>query len=177
MRQLKTMQQVTAYYTGGNGTYCSVAPTAEAQAWITKICEHARLMGFDATGPLDQHVTVLHSKRGLTLSEQNELPLAGLNASRRFNVKPKEFIHWEGHDSEGYVVLELESPELTAVNAWLRSTFNMPVSFDDYRPHVTIATNAYSNSREYAQSLCDELNRLPRPENLVFTGLRVEDLK
>ncbi len=182
MRVLKplsktTNNQVTAYYTGGNGTYCSVCPTQETADWLRMVCEKARWMGFAATGPLDQHVTVVHSKKGLTLAEQTQTA-ARIPATQVFYATVSGFTHWKGHDNEGYVVLELDSPDLHAVNTWMRNTFDLPVSFDDYRAHVTIAKDAYSNSLEYAQQLCDELTKLPRiRQRLAFSGLRVEDLK
>lgn len=173
----KMPSAITAQYKGDNGTYCSVVPRLITQAWIAALCERAQWMGFTATGPLDQHVTVVHSKKSLTVPQQNQIPMAGYSADAEFIAQPHKFTHWAGHDGDGFVVLELNSPKLSALNSWMRKTFDLPVSFDEYRAHVTIATDAYSNSVEYAQQLCEELEKIELIlPHLEFTGLRVEDL-
>jgi hypothetical protein len=173
IRQLKA----TAYYTGTSGTYASAQPTAETSQYIQQCCEKASWMGFKATGPLDQHTTVIHSKKGLDWQQQHDLWMNGFNASRVFDATVKGFTHWAGHNDKGYVVMEIDCPELQLVNAWLRKTYDLPVSFDEYRPHVTIVEDAYVNSVAYAEQLIEELNKIPKPLSMAFTGLRVEDLK
>lgn len=171
------MLKETAYYSGDNGTYASVMPSAEASAYIQTVCEKAKALGFDATGPLDQHVTVIHSKKGLTPEQQEECWLNGFTASRTFTATIKGFTHWGGHNDSGYVVLEVDCPELTKLNGWLRQTYDLPVSFDDYKAHITIAQDAYKVSADYADKLTKRLNGIARPKYLTFTGLRIEDLK
>lgn len=176
IKQLK----VTAYYTGGEGTYASVMPTSQSAVYLKMCCDIARDMGFEgATSPFDMHVTVIHSKKGLMLAEQHVAWASGyFGVNQVFDAKPKHFTHWAGHDETGYLVLELDSPELAEVNSFLRNTFDLPVSFDEYKAHLTIVTDAYTKGGEAAvEKLIAALNQIPMPQQLLFQGLRIEDLK
>lgn len=178
----KTIKQlkVTAYYTGKEGTYSSVMPTSQSAVYLKACCDIARDMGFEgATSPFDMHVTVIHSKKGLTLAEQHAAWNSGIfGVNQQYDATPKHFTHWAGHDETGYLVLELDSPELSKVNKWLRDTFDMPVSFDEYKAHLTIVTDAYAKGgTDAVEKLIAELNKIPMPDTLTFQGLRIEDLK
>lgn len=50
-----------------------------------------------------------------------------------------DVVWWAGHDNEGYIVLKLKSSALQAIHRkWIDS--GAKHSFEDYVPHVTIAT-------------------------------------
>lgn len=169
---------VLSYYNGEDGTYCSVLPNRVTRDWLLSACAEAASCGCVVTAPGELHTTVIHSTRGLNLTEQHQAHDAhDLSASRDFAATAGKFIHWAGHDDTGYVVFEVDSPELTELNSWLRSTFDMPVSFDDYLAHVSIVTDAYAEGEASAAELVEKLNALPRPERLGFTGFRMENLK
>jgi hypothetical protein len=173
MKRLK----VLSYYDGNAGTYCSVKPYGVSQQWLMDVCARAQYLGFLATTPLELHLTVIHSEKGLSLPQQHRAyNEQDLGVARTFESIPAQFVHWAGHDNTGYVVLELESPALSQLNSWFRTTFNMPVSFDEYRAHVSIVTDAYSSGIDPAQRLVDLLNSTPKPANLDFMGLRIENL-
>lgn len=169
----------TAYYTGGDGTYISAVPTHNTSTYFKACCDTARSLGFDeATGPLDMHVTIIHSKNGIDGDQQSILWESGRAAPDRvLRATVVGFTHWAGHDGTGYVVMELHSDDLSELNYWLRNNFDLPVSFEDYRAHVTIVTNAYKKDGEAgAEQLIRVLNKLPAPQSLAFCGIRVEDL-
>lgn len=176
IKQLK----VTAYYTGDSGTYASVMPTSQSSIYLKACCDIARDMGYEgATSPFDMHVTVIHSKKGLSLAEQHAAWSSGyFGVNQEFSTKPKHFTHWAGHDDTGYLVLELDAPELAKINGWLRSNFDLPVSFDEYKAHLTIVTDAYTKGgADAVEKLIAELNKIPMPDEIKFQGLRIEDLK
>jgi len=169
--------KVLSYYTGDSGTYMSVMPGAEAMKFIKQCGDVAEDKGLKANSPLNAHVTVVYSKSSLSHAEQVTLLDNGFNAKHLFEATVTGFTHWGGHDDSGYIVMELDCPELTKYNTWLRQTFDLPVSFDEYKAHITIAEDAYVNGIDTAQQVVDALNWLDFPTTVTLTGLKVEDLK
>jgi 2'-5' RNA ligase len=174
---------VTAYYSGTSGTYCSIVPGMAATAWLQRVCARAEWYGFTVNSPLDRHITVIHSPNAIPYNIQQQVwanpDMIGSDTIWRMDAL--EFIHWPGNNDMGYVVLSTANQQLMALNSWLRSNFGLDGDFPDFAPHITIATDAYSNTVERAQMLCDELQREFLPQGsgveLIFTGLRMEDLK
>lgn len=169
--------KVLSYYTGNSGTYMSVMPGADGMAFIQQCGEVAAAEGLTPNSPLNAHVTVVYSKSSLARDEQLSLLDNGFNAKHLFEATVKGFTHWGGHDNSGYIVMELDCPELTKYNTWLRETFDLPVSFDEYKAHITIAEDAYAKGEAPAQHIVDTLNWLEFPKTVTLTGLKIEDLK
>jgi hypothetical protein len=178
MKQLKPRNSVLSFYTGTDGTYASVKPKDKSAARLQAYCLVATSMGhIGVISPLDLHTTVMYSKVGLNVDAQKTLWAEHYSVERVFAAKPKHFVHWAGHDDDGYIVLELESADLTELNTVLQKQFGLTSSFPDYRPHVTIVNKAYAKGGvELAQQTVDRLNGMRMPNTLLFTGLRVEDL-
>lgn len=169
--------RVTSYYTGSLGSYISVMPDASTMDFMKQCCDIAKVSGFVPNSPLNSHVTVVHSKDSLTVEEQGLLLAHGFNPRHEYHAQVSEFTHWEGHNGKGYIVMGLNCAELEAYNSWLRETFNLKTSFDEFKPHITLVEDAYLNGKKRAQLLVDELNWLSFPKNIILTGLKIEDLK
>lgn len=169
--------KVLSYYTGNSGTYMSVMPSAAGMFFIKQCGEVAAAEGLAPNSPLNAHVTVVYSKSSLAHHEQVSLLNNGFDSKHLFEATVKGFTHWGGHDNSGYIVMELDCPALTSYNTWLRETFDLPVSFDEYRAHITIAEDAYAKGEDVAQRIVDSLNWLDFPTTVTLTGLKIEDLK
>ena len=73
---------------------------------------------------------------------------------------------WEGHDKDGYIVLELESVDLERRHKeWLKAGASH--SFDDYRAHITLAKNLDLNKAEAVVQEMDTYFKA-HPTTIVF---------
>ena len=179
-KQIKRLP-VTAFYTGDNGTYCSVLPTTATTDFLRAMCTVLETAGFEPHTPLNFHVTVIHSKTGMALKEQQDA-WAALQADAVFRAIPKHVTHWSGHNDTGYIVLELDAPELAEIHQFLKTTFDLETSFPDYRAHITLVEDAYKKGDDdnlAVQTIVNKLNQMlgTNPTPLTFTGIRMEDLK
>ena len=172
---------VTAFYTGDNGTYVSVLPTTSTTDFIRGMCKELRGADFETHTPLNFHVTVMYSKTGMPLKEQQDV-WAMLQADQVFTARPKHVTHWSGADGKGFIVMELDAPELAEIHNFMKTTFDLETSFPDYRAHVTLVEDAYDKKdvdNMAVQNIVNKLNQMlgTDPQPLTFTGIRMEDLK
>ena len=181
---MKVLKPAVASMYTGKGTYMSVRPHFSAIPFLQSLSNIIASAGFTPLAPYSWHMTLIYSKEGqLSFDDQVRCMVEGhLVAERKFAVFVKGFTHWAGHNNEGYIVLEMESPELSVVNAWLQSTFNLPTTFPDYKPHISLVYEAYKNGVPAADALVKSLNaslesiggmRAP----MVLTGLTAEDIE
>lgn len=81
----------------------------------------------------DLHCTIIYSKEACTFRPP-EVP-----RSTRLRAEATGVAWWDGHDRDGYLVLELRSSDLTALHRELREQGVVP-TFEEYHPHVTLRT-------------------------------------
>jgi hypothetical protein len=112
-----------------DGVYGCRFLTTPSQKLLSECCAPLGL-SFSARESQTLHVTTLFSK---------QLPNQILKNTSRLSVRVKSPNYWDGHDSAGYLVLELESPELLQYHErWMKC--GATHSFDSYLPHMTLKT-------------------------------------
>lgn len=119
----------------------------------------------------DLHLTLMYSKQ--TPDAQRVKALISNPVHSVIGI-PLRFRYWDGHDKKGYIVLEMESPDLAARHEQYKEA-GCEHSFDDYTPHVTIRNNL---SADLGNKFCAIANsRLHRLPNIVFGGEQISDLR
>ena len=171
-----SLTSVLSYYTGKHGTYCSVVPDLRTAEYLNRLSSTTEKLCFKNTSSLNHHVTVAHSSNTVSKSQHHDLWSEGFHSSTNFHSSPMGLTHWAGHDGEGYVVLKLDSPDLSSFNKHLVDKYGLSGDFAEYNPHVTIASDVYGKGM-YAEDLIQQLNEIKKPERLSFSGLRFEDTK
>ena len=159
---------INASYHGDRGTYSSVMPTRESRDALHELASH--IQEGEVTNIWDLHSTVMWSSGVLSTEQQFDFALS-YDADHKFSATPKEFVVWNGHDDENYLVLLLTSTDLVEANLKLQS-YGLTANFD-YNPHITFAERVSSG---YDVSY---LNRMlaERKLQLQLTGIRLEDAK
>ena len=121
-------------YTGVDDCYAKIVPTFQCVERI----KHAlkALPNADAL-PLDElerdpHVTLIYSRETPVSIPAIAYPIKGSPKAKIIDI-----VYWEGHDKDGYVVLKLDSPDLTKFNQMFIHA-GATHSFPDYTPHMTL---------------------------------------
>lgn len=174
------MKILRSHYIGamyeGTGLYCSVQPIRESLDYFWAVCKRAEsALGIPATTKVNLHSTIVCSETSLSLDKQRILGDEGVHADYVFIATVKRYQHFAGHNGKGYLVAELVSPMMAEYHHWLRDRFSLAVTFDEYMPHVTIVTDAYTVSTKVLDQLCAELNQGPYPRQIFLSGMRVEN--
>jgi hypothetical protein len=112
-----------------NGIFIKVTPTNNT---IRKLCGY--FYQFEEIIPLldDFHCTLLYSN---TPAYNIDLPY--ISSDERFSAIGTGLSHWAGQEGKGYIVLNLVSPELAALNKKF-SDAGFKGTFPDYHPHVSL---------------------------------------
>ena len=158
----ESFQQKAHEYTATNGVYVSMTPVSGARKVFNVVKESLAKVGIQPK-PIDYyHVTIVWSEK----SPSKDIVKLLVQDSRTCKARVKGVVSWEGHDKDGYVVLELDSDDLKRRHAeWLKAGASH--SFQDYRAHVTLASGL---NLETAKPAVDELNAYfkKHPTLLVF---------
>lgn len=148
-----------------SGTYVCALPDNKSR---TKLVHISSALGhpISVEESEDLHSTVIYSKGAFP---------SKFDFSRQyFGAKITGLEFWDGHDNDGYVVVTLDSPDLTAENRrW--TTLGLKHSFEDYTPHVTLFSKI-----DKTEDLIQRINRLTSKvagTTLIFDQLQLEGLK
>lgn len=156
-------------YTGEHGLYSAVEPTPESVEAITKLC---KLAGFEGLED-DLHCTLMYSPDA-TIPEDVALKYS----QEDYIADVKGFNWWAGHDNDGYLVLELDSAELSAENNRFRAAGAKP-TFEEYRPHITLKNKFWfknDSDRKYALKNGNMVIR-KNPLEVTLVNQKIEDIK
>ena len=153
-------------YTGRNGMYSHVKATAAGAKVLTNISRELKLpAGLDRQMKL--HCTVMWSKVAPHTPRAANYAFRGVATIDRLDF-------WKGHDSQGYVVAILNSPDLQKLhNEW--GERGCSHSFADYTPHVTLADDL-GLTAELSWRL-NEVAAKYKGQVIDFLGEYLEDLK
>lgn len=157
-----------ADYTGTSGLYSQVELSPMSEAAIKKLCETAEIHGLDD----DLHCTVMYCKENTPEREQ------AVQFSREtYTADAIKLDWWEGHDKQGYLVLQLKSPELSQEHERLVK-LGCEATFDDYKPHITICHPFKIDSKqvEYKIKIAN-MSLRKSPMSLVLVNQKLEDLR
>lgn len=158
-------------YTATNGVYVAMTPISGARKVFNVAKDALMRVGIKPASLEDYHVTVVWSEK----SPDPEIVYRMLQETQPCKAQVKQVVSWEGHDKDGYVVLELESADLKRRHAeWLKAGASH--SFPDYRAHVTLAHKLDLNK---AQPAVDELNAYfkKHPAVIIFGDEQAADRK
>lgn len=117
-------------WTGTKGAYVSVRPTAASTTLLSRIATQLGLTP-SVSDVFKYHCTVMWS--------ETTPKVCAPNNCLKFSAKLKGIEYWLGHDSDGYVVVTLDSEDLDRRHAYWRS-LGATHSFEDYSPHSTVAS-------------------------------------
>lgn len=165
-------------YTGEHGFYASVSPTQDSvnyfrDWWETMYRQTNHDAPMNESQDIGLHCTVMYSHAALqvdpAVAYQKRSP-------DQLFAQASEFVYWDGHDNDGYFVLQLDSPALHERHELWRLLGAKP-AFDDYIPHMTLATG--NVAKFYWRAQLNALNKVlkARPFSLVFENETINDLK
>lgn len=167
----ESFQMKKQEYTATNGVYVAMIPISGARKVFNVVKEALQRAGIKPQPLDDYHVTVVWSEK----SPDPSMVYMMLQESRSCKAQVKAVVSWEGHDKDGYVVLELESADLKRRHEeWLKAGASH--SFDDYRAHITLAKGLKLKD---AQPAVDELNAYfkKHPATIIFGDEQAADRK
>lgn len=84
------------------------------------------------TSPAEFHVTVAYSRKPISLSALG-------NLEPPVSVKAKHYSIFHTQTGENCLVLEVESPDLTARHREIIDSYGASYDFPDYKPHITLS--------------------------------------
>lgn len=148
------------------GTYVCVLPNAMSKIRLLQI---GRLLGEDLRDQLDElHTTLMYSRGHFPI---NDRP----NPRLEHQATIVDIEHWDGHDNDGYLVLKLKSQSLQERHRYW-SDNGLVHSFEDYTPHVTLASGIGALTPELKARM-DVVRPKVVGTDLVLTNEQVEGLK
>ena len=158
-------------YSATNGVYVSMTPISGTRKVFNVVKDALLRVGIKPDPLEDYHVTVVWSEK----SPSKDIVKLLVQDSCTCKAHVKGVVSWEGHDKDGYVVLELDSDDLKRRHAeWLKAGASH--SFQDYRAHVTLA---HKLDLKKAKPAVDELNAYfkKHPTFIVFGEEQAADRK
>lgn len=119
----------------------------------------------------DWHCTIIYAKTSLS-----NVNLPYIDKHQRFEAVGYELVFWEGHDKEGYVVLKLDSVDLTRVHNQFRDVGIEP-TFKDYQPHLTLIhpVSEPEKLKDYIEQYNKILNDYPLELEFYYSGYTIMD--
>jgi hypothetical protein len=165
---IKSLQRVLAKtilpFDGSSGLYVSVSPTfyssEKLKGWAKHLFPNVEIDSDKF------HCTVMYSKVCSTKTVTD--------TKMDYLAKVSHFEFWDGHDSDGYLVVVLQSPSLVHLHKKWKS-LGAVHSFDDYTPHVTLL-DKFKMTKEL-QKRIDELSTKEKGTILSFTNEQLENIK
>lgn len=120
--------------------------------------------------PLDRdlHSTIIYSEKPVSL----ELP--EVDKKTTFNARVIKANYWPGHDGDGFLILELDSPDLSRCHELFRRSGIIP-TFPTYQPHITLV-HPVANKDTYADWIARfnaELVHRPMHLQLYWGGISI----
>lgn len=149
-------------YNGESGIYVSMQVLTRAD-----IINHIKKLDplLETVPYMSLHCTIIYSMTtGISLQESD----LSLDITV---VAPSKLTYWEGHDKQGYLVLELNSAELLERNEFYTSLGAKHAS-DTYNPHITIAKGL---SKEVADNVIARYDKDPLTATLLLSAESVEN--
>lgn len=159
---------LSASYTGTSGIYSSVELSASSAESVKKLCSNSGIKYLDK----GLHCTVIYCKEESPASN-----LAMNFSSESYNADAIKIDWWEGHDKQGYLVLQLESKGLSVEHKRFVEA-GCTETFDEYKPHITLA-HPYAidtKEKEYQIKLAN-MSLRKRPLTINFINQKIEDLR
>lgn len=137
-----------------NGTYVALLPSAETKASLLRFC--ASLDVPDLVDSDEYHTTLIYSKVGCpdVVKEDFGLPIEAM--MKGFKIL--------GTDTK-VLVIELFCPAAKRLHDRFRKEYGAHHDYDDYVPHITIATNF---NGILPSAIFDDA--------VLFTGITIEEL-
>lgn len=166
---LRLQKQVThpnPAATGATGTYIAVYPENEKFRDIMT----SLLQGLQLDDKL--HCTIMYSENDPLSAHK----LALANPQERHAARASKLVWWPGSNGTGYLVLQLDSPDLVKLHRrWIRLA-DMKHSFDDYKPHITLVNPIKDTPK--LEALMDSINDYLKshPLKIILTGEEVTAL-
>lgn len=149
------------------GTYVSVKPFPITCGMLYD--EFHRFLRSNMEPISGMHVTLITSKQNIPEAKQFVQP------DRKFQGTLRKLKWWAGHDKAGYLVIEVDSPELQQRHrTWIH--LGGKHSFPEYNPHITLATGLQHRQIKH---LLDSYNSDPDGLGLpcAFSRESASDLK
>ena len=162
------MQLETAYYTPGNGVYCSLIPTFAT----LNILRKSLALKADWLSPCQWHVTVIYDREADTSPHRFSTLFRQLGSDVEYNATVFG-IDWfqSSKDPElGALVILLDSEDMQQLKSMLFDLFNFKSDYAEYRPHLTLVEDV---PRPY---LMPDISLLIW-RTLTFSGFRIESIK
>lgn len=102
------------------------------------------------TSKNDFHVTVAYSRKPIAVTALGKL-------EPPVSVKAKHYSVFKTQTGKNCLVLEVESPDLTARHTELNDVYGASYDFPDYKPHITLS---------YDCGIGFDINKLPKIETI-----------
>ena len=164
----------TTRLTGNGTTYACAVPTRDTVSRLLRVVD-GTFPPFDPAELRDEaHCTLVYSKKagidpGRLAVGPGQLSLE----ARMIRVE-----YWDGHNNTGYVVLKLDSPDMTALHRRFVEA-GAKHSFDDYTPHLTIGAKVGEKTPEMERWLKRVNGVVAGAKDFVleFDAVRAEDIR
>jgi hypothetical protein len=157
-------------YDGTAGCFVSVIPDTRAMEVLNFWTSQLNLPA-SAQIPTDIHCTVMYSTTPPSYWT--------VDPAMQFDADCRALHWWPGHDKVGYLVMELESDDLSAFHRYWKDKGCTPI-FPDYRAHITLCTPCPAPSQALLSRL-EELNTKiptaePRLRALTLSGCEMRNI-
>lgn len=143
------------------GTYVSADMALHSKRYLADWCKSVPGLELDAVDADTYHATITYSRKPIpkVVGHTFGLPMIGVASSWQI---------FDNLESDGYrcLVLVLDCPELSALNAEIVSCYGATSNFADYIPHVTVSYNYPHETVPHALPLFE----------LEFDGIIIEPL-
>lgn len=101
----------------------------------------------------DLHCTIMYSKTNFN----GYLPYSIFDKDKRYSAYPEHVTYWPGDKGDGYLVLEINSPDLLMAHTQWR-IYGLEPSYEVYKAHVTLS---HPVDEEQARRYCLKANSDP----------------
>lgn len=120
----------------------------------------------------EPHVTILYSREDKPSDKDF---MDKIKFPKTVSAKSSEFVFWDGHDKDGYVVLKLVSKDLSDINKEFVKFAKH--SFAEYVPHMTIIKNCAEYKEELLKWI-EEINKeiSKNPVEFDFDTIKLNDI-
>jgi hypothetical protein len=171
--------RIEARYSGEEGAYISVIPDRRGVETLRVFTSQLKKYGLEefVSANNDFHVTVMYSEN--QAPDPDKLPY--LKPEARIQAYLMALNVWPGHDEDGHIVGRLHSPALVALNKFWSDLGCVSENFDEYKPHVTLASGFLKNGGTLpptASLYIKKCNQYLKetPLKLTLFGHRIENI-
>lgn len=142
--------------------YVSVYPRPTSKQVLANLMASLENRLPNALPPHEWHITVLYA---VNECQTQDLRKSIVGAWEYPVTVRKADLFLNEEEETVHLVLKVQSPELTEFNSFLRKTLQLRSTFQDYVPHITLASNAhldmdisFQDTVDAYRSAADELN-------------------